>query len=332
MNDKTSSKGDKPTPVETTDRVTESVNNRAEQSNPTDTEEETDRKQDESIASLAEQTEWIARQTKWIKYQVLAASFLGAVTLGVLIYHGWIMRRQSQAMSDQTAIMKGQLESMNSSSGQTQQMIAAMQKQADASTSQAGTSQALAEQNKELVAGSLAQAEAANKSAEIAQQSFYIGDRPYLVAGFASIDKFEPGETPMISFAVKNAGKTPALNVRVGVVVSVENVASPNIERIRRMSMAEVQSMDAQTLPYPSMPEGSSMFLPANEGIGMEARGPVLNPMLIEDIRNMKRFLFFWGFASYKDGLQRLHTLKFCLFYDSRNDSFIACPTSNSAN
>jgi hypothetical protein len=72
---------------------------------------------------LADQTKWIAKQTQWTRNQAIASTILGAVILGVLIYHGVIMGRQSQAMADQTAIMKGQLDAMNSGSNQTQEMI-----------------------------------------------------------------------------------------------------------------------------------------------------------------------------------------------------------------
>src|SRR4051812_40756593 len=75
----------------------------AEKPNPSDSYDETDRKQDEAIDSLAEQTryiaqqtEWMAKQTKWVRLSAIFSLVLGAVTLGVLVYHGIIMRNQSQ--------------------------------------------------------------------------------------------------------------------------------------------------------------------------------------------------------------------------------------------
>jgi hypothetical protein len=73
-----------------------------------------------------------------------------------------------------------------------------MQKQANAASAQVGTSQALAEQNKDLIDATLAQAQAAKKSAQIAQEAFYIGDRPY-VSARAILDKFELRMTPIIA-------------------------------------------------------------------------------------------------------------------------------------
>jgi hypothetical protein len=67
--------------------------------------QETDRRQDKAISSLAEQIDWIEQQTKWIKYQVIASAFLGVVTLGVLVYHGVIMGKQSRVMESQNQIM-----------------------------------------------------------------------------------------------------------------------------------------------------------------------------------------------------------------------------------
>jgi len=311
--------------------VAESVNSKTEHQGATESEEETDRKQNESIASLAEQTTWIAKQTKWIRYQVVASTFLGAVTLGVLIYHGWVMRRQSQAMTDQTAIMKGQLESMNSASGQTQQMIAAMQKQANAAASQAGTSQALAEQNKDLVGAAVAQAAAARKSTEIAQQSFYIGDRPYVSAKNVVIDKFEPGVVPTITTFFENNGKTPALDIQFGVLVTVDKQPQPDLQRYIRMSEAELIALDVKHSPYKvAMPYGSKVFLAAGEKTFGDRRGPELTPSLIDDIKNEKLYLLVWGGSVYTDGLGRAHRLKFCFFYDPRDDTFVACANFNS--
>ncbi|HEY0375989.1 MAG TPA: hypothetical protein VGC87_03445 [Pyrinomonadaceae bacterium] len=143
--------------------------------------EQVDRKQNEELASIAAQTKWMeqqtgwmAQQTKFIRRQFWAALALGVLTFLVLFYQAWTMG--------------GQLESMNSSSNQTQDMIRATQrlanssentaaqykdiaestkKQADASTIQANVSQGVAEQNKELVrhAGEQARASAIQANA-----------------------------------------------------------------------------------------------------------------------------------------------------------------------
>lgn len=306
--------------------IAESVNRKTQQPNSANSEEETDRKQDQSIALLADQTEWISKQTKWIKYQVVASSFLGAVTLGVLLYHGWIMRRQSLAMADQTAIMKGQLDSMNSGSSQTQQMITAMQKQADASAAQAATSQALADQNKDLITATLHQAEAATRSAQIAQQSFYIGDMPYLHAT-AVLDRFEVGVKPNIVVTIENLGKTPALDFQLAAMVSVSNTPKPDLTHMDSpVRLAE----NLQQLPYAALvaTEDPRTFLAAGAKLRGEIRGPEPTASLINDIKQFRQYIFVWGAGNYKDGLGRHHRLYFCFFYNT-DDGFVACPTFN---
>lgn len=72
---------------------------------PAQAEDETDRKQDETLDSIADQTKWIARQTRWLIAQVIVSSFLTALTLGVLIYHGIMMGRQWEAMGKQSELM-----------------------------------------------------------------------------------------------------------------------------------------------------------------------------------------------------------------------------------
>jgi hypothetical protein len=91
---------------------------------PDESYDETDRKQDEAIDSLADQTKWIIEQAnsakeqvRWTKYQTVASSFVSVVTLGVLVLHGWIMWDQSEATresvtaaKDQVAVMQKQVE------------------------------------------------------------------------------------------------------------------------------------------------------------------------------------------------------------------------------
>lgn len=318
----------------------------AEEPKPTDSYDETDRKQDEAIDSLAEQTKWIIQQTKWMarqtywtRLQAIFSIILGAVTLGVLVYHGIIMGRQSQTARDQTSIMRGQLESMNSSSKQTQDLI-------DATRGTANASQSVAEQNKELVAhageqakASLAQAEAAKQSigaaqtsaraseqvARIAQQSFYIGDRPYVTAKNAVMDKFELGAKPRVSVLFINTGKTPAIDLQMGAIVSVGRAPEPDLDAALKQTPSD--------LIYPFMPEGSKMLLPAGGETYAEVQGAeVISKATLEEIKSSKIFLFVWGGAFYKDGLGKLHKLQFCLFYDPSSEGFVACPTFNRIN
>jgi hypothetical protein len=316
--------------------VVQSVNPEVDEPNPAESEEETDRKQDEAIASLAEKTDWIAKQTQWMKWQVIASSFMGAVTLGILVYHGVLMGRQSEAMKEQTGIMQGQLRSMESDSAQTQEMIDATQRMANAS-------QATAEQNRELVAhagkqaeASLAQAEAAEQSvgaaqasaraaekgAQIAQESFYVGDRPYVFAGYMMIEKFEAGVKPKITVVFSNTGKTPALDFKFAAKASISPEPSPKKDMPRHGVVFE------PTLPnFP----GSISTLPAGERMGAPIEREVtLDKTTIEEIKSRKKFLFVYGLAFYKDGLGKPHELRFCSFYIPSEDMFAPCSEFNS--
>ena len=347
MKEKDSTPKDKPTPTKETTQpdqktgekeaevaalppVVQSDNRDAKQPDPTKSEDRTDRKQDEAIASLANQTQTIKIQTDWVRVQAIASTFLGAVTLVVLVYHGWIMGKQSQAMSDQTAIMKGQLESMTSGSTQTQQMITATQKQADAAMAQALTSQAVVDQNKDLIAASLAQTEATKIQAQIAQQSFYIGERPYVTAT-AAIEEFEVGTTPEVVVYLENKGNTPAVDVQISAIVSIERLPNPPLERYRQMSIGEAIADSSASLPYARfMPEGSKQFLAAGATTLGEMRSPTLTAAIVENVTSLKQFLIVWGVSGYKDGLGKSHLLKFCMFYNPKDDMFVACPTFNS--
>jgi hypothetical protein len=313
------------------------VNTEAEKPNTDQTEEETDRKQDESIASLAEQTDWIAKQTKWIKYQVVASSLLGAITLAVLVYHGLIMGRQSQAMSDQTAIMKGQLESMNSGSVQTQQMITAMQKQAEAATSQATTSQALTEQNKDLVAASLIQAEAARQSvgaaqasaraaekgAQIAQESFYIGDRPYVIIKNFLPDPLDTEKRWSAVLLFSNTGKTPAIDLEIRVNVSVGPHPFPDM----------TADSDVLIGNEPSLPATRGILGAGVDTYGVAETNKPLSKASIDEIKSGKLFLVVFGDSNYKDSLGKQHMLTFCAIYIPADEVLRFCPGAyNSTN
>jgi hypothetical protein len=86
--------------------------------------DEADRKQDETLQSIAKQTEWEAKQTEWmekqtywVRLQAIFSVVLGVATLGVLVFHGVIMSRQSKsteksvaASIEQLAVMRKQVE------------------------------------------------------------------------------------------------------------------------------------------------------------------------------------------------------------------------------
>lgn len=88
----------------------------AEEPEPDDAYDETDRKQDKTLQSIAEQTEWEARQTDWmakqtywLKLQAVFSIVFGVATLGVLFLHGWIMWDQSVSNRDAVIAAKEQL-------------------------------------------------------------------------------------------------------------------------------------------------------------------------------------------------------------------------------
>jgi hypothetical protein len=158
--------------------VVQPLNAEGGEPKPAESYDETDRKQDETLQSIAKQTESEAKQaealekqtrlmqkqTAWMRRQAIWTAALTILTLGVLVYHGMMMR--------------GQLAQMESSSNDTRQMIGAAQKQAEAAAKQAEVSQSVAEQNKELVthageqaAASQTQADASVAQAGVAKQS-----------------------------------------------------------------------------------------------------------------------------------------------------------------
>jgi len=113
-------KDEKQTPIPTPLPVVQSDQSSAQEVDPTETEEETDRKQDESIAMLADQTKWIKKQADWLRYQVIASSVLGVATMAVLIYHGVIFSKQQvatdgqlRAATDQLNLARKQFEAMD---------------------------------------------------------------------------------------------------------------------------------------------------------------------------------------------------------------------------
>lgn len=90
--------------------VVESPDSDTKHPDPRPSKDETDHKQDEAIATLAEQTGSIKTQTDWVRVQAIASTFLGAVTLVVLVYHGCMMSRQSDTMGRQSQAMLDQIE------------------------------------------------------------------------------------------------------------------------------------------------------------------------------------------------------------------------------
>jgi hypothetical protein len=180
--------------------VVESAHSKAKGRNAEEAKDKTDREQDEALDSIADQTVWMERQTKWMEEQVRwtrnqfwAALALGVFTLFVLAY--------------QSVTMSGQLEAMNSGSAQTQEMIAAMQKQAKAT----------------------------EQTAEISAQTFAIGERPYVIFKGLKV-KLVEGSPPVIDGFVTNMGRTPAYHLEVETTFTLQS--APLTERLKYVESA----------------------------------------------------------------------------------------------
>jgi hypothetical protein len=292
--------------------VVQSLDAEADEPKPDETEEETNRKQDEAISSLAEQTDWIEKQTGlmekqtvWIRRQAIWTSVLAGFTLVILILHGWIMSRQSQDMKAQTEIMKGQLESMQSDSAQTQQMIEAMRKQADAS-------QSIAEGNKDLVGvagkqadAASAAARAADKSSRTATQALEIENRAYLVVTEATFN----GRA--IHWSYRNTGQTVATDISADVRLELNEhpsnpLSTPRKEAHYNFGVAAPSSIDVKviTLPKPSIVEE-------------------------EAIKNGALRIVLRGEMKYRD-FGGVRTTKFCWYSHPKERWFSQCRVGNS--
>lgn len=269
----------------------------------------------------------------WLSIVFDALLFIVTSVYAFFAYHQWqAMNRQADVMNRQAEVMARQLEQSQKmiemaqgTSEQTERLIAHSGEQAKASTDQAKAAVIQAEAAKQSVGAAQTSARASEQVARIAQQSFYIGDRPYVTARNAEIDKFEAGAKPTVIIYFINTGKTPAIEVQVGAIVSVGRAPEPDFNVALKQTPSD--------LVYPFMPEGGKMLLPAGGETYAEAQGlEVLSNATVEEIKSSKMFLFVWGVALYKDGLGKNHFLRFCMFYDPNQEAFIACPTFNSTN
>jgi hypothetical protein len=294
----------------------------AQKPNPAESYDETDRKQDEAIDSLAEQTQWIARQTKWVKYQTIAASILGAITLAVLVYHGIVMNRQSKAMKDQTDIMRGQLESMNSSSQQTQDLIEATRGTANASHDvaeqnkelvkhageQANASRTLADASQTQAKASIAQAEAAKQSVgaavqgtQIAARTMVFGSQAYVTVQGASLLQYETGKRVTAVIDFYNAGNTPAYDVKIAPRAETRDTP-PEVNRDALVSRLMKQGANIGPHVVFKRWESSDNALDGQ------------NYKAIED--GTLKF-YFYGLVTWRDIFKQPHYMTYCLFYKS---------------
>jgi hypothetical protein len=265
-------------------------------------------------------------QLRHSRVMVICTFFIALATIAYMFF-AYLQWREIRA---QVAVTRGQLESMIGSSGQTERLIHANESLAEQnrelvehSGEQAKASLAQAEAAKQSVGAAQSAARAAQQGAQIAQQSFYIGDRPYVSAVNASIDKLEADMKPRVDVYYVNTGKTPALDVRTGGVVSVGRLPKPPDPT------SVVQGPSDLIYPFADERSGG-ILLGASEKLSVKMQGvEALSKSTVEEIKNGNLFLFVWGAVMYKDGLGKPHGLLFCLFYEPHDDLFVACPEFN---
>jgi hypothetical protein len=205
--------------------VAEPAHSEAKERDAEEAKDITDREQDEAIDELAVNTKLIAQQTKWekmqgqwVRNQFWASATLGVLTLLVLAY--------------QSVMISGQLESMQSSSNQTQEMIRAMQKQANASQDTAAATKSVAEQQSGLAKSAEMQANAsqtqANASKDIVGQNGRLIRTAEVQAGVLSEQastarkQFELTDRPWLYVVVEPDGDLTFSDDRVHLPVRYE--------------------------------------------------------------------------------------------------------------
>jgi hypothetical protein len=233
--------------------------------------------------------------------------------------------------------------SFQTGSKQTERLISAMQKQAEAS-------QSVADQNRELVkhAGeqakaltvqanasqtqanaSVAQAEvarqslgaaqisarAAEQSAQAATQTFNLGERPYVSSVEGKIIDLTLGKQPSAAVTFKNNGRTPAYNVTV------------------ETTIAGLLSALPENPNYGNIPFHSTFFLPAGgQFVQTVASDTVLTDKHIDAINNGVMYVYVFGRGTYYDGLKRRYDFKFCFFYSPASPSgLLVCSQHNTS-
>jgi len=319
--------------------VAEPAHSEAEERDAEEVKDETDREQDEAIDELAENTKLIAQQTKWekmqaqwVRNQFWASLALGLLTLYVLYY-------QATTMSDQLA-------SMQSSSNQTQEMIGAMQKQANASVDTANATKSFAEQQKGLVesAGkqanasvtqanaSLGQVEiakqslgAAQSSARAAEQSVQVtkdalrmGERPSIGITGISMVEFVAGKRGYAKLAYVNTGRTPARHATVLSTMVITPVAEAEANFKFSNNIIGITSRSSVAVNATRFAHAfTDQPLSANE---------------IKEVEDEKKWAFVYSLVEYDNGRGDNYFTQYCGRYIPALKVFGECPIFNDSN
>jgi hypothetical protein len=306
--------------------------------------DETDREKDKAFNKLADaeeqQTKWEKMQGEWTRNGAAMTALLSLLTLFVLFH--------------QACTLSKQLESMQSSSKDTQEMIRAMQKQAeashdiaaatskqaDASITQAKASETIAGQNKELVGhageqakamqtqalASMAQAEAAKQSIGVAQITAKAAERSADMAA-----KSLRGERPVIFF--KTVGiKTLAPNQPAHIDVRLRNSGKTTARHIALETdfiLMVIPFSNALKYHGNSANDAFDITLPAGDEMTLN----VWTQFSIEEIQfnaiksGIIKF-FFYGRGQYTDDFGGNFTFTFCHVYDPETSTLIHCPAN----
>lgn len=311
--------------------ISEPIHSEAEEHDAEEPKAEIDREQDEKFDSIGQQTKWMEQQTGWmaeqtklIRRQFWAALVLGVFTFGVLIAHGWIM--------------SGQLDSMNSSSKQTQDLIEATrgtanasqsvaeqnkelvrhageqanasrtladasQTQAKAATDQAKASQTQAETAKQSIGIAASAASAAQQSAKIAQESMVVSTRPYVIASISPLTAVVAGETIKVSVQFSNDGNSPAEVTAVMHFVLLNDPLPPK----------KLLITDPDTFSMGTYYQATVVPPHRDRGIMISAGKPFTADD-IKAITHLDKWLIFYGEGSYK-GVGGKYPIEICLLY-----------------
>jgi hypothetical protein len=339
--------------------VTEPPHSEAKERDAEEAKDKTDRAQDEAIDELAENTKLIAQQTKWEKMQgqwtrnqFWAALGLGMLTLCVLFY--------------QSVMMSGQLESMKSSSDQTQEMIRAMQKQANASqdlastsatqaramqgqldamqaqadtlkasleetrkAANAATTQANASQTQ--AKASVAQAEVARQALGATQSSARATEQTSQIAA----NSFALTQQPNVQLVDPTISALEAEKHPVFTALIMNSGAAP-INSVISLSKLYI----SPTRPPLNFPIWDDQVIGGDPGLFIPAGGKKLSRSVYENwalsqrgldvIKSGRTKLYILGEIRYRDGLGRRWHYRYCAEYVPADSRLLGCGESNS--
>jgi hypothetical protein len=155
-------------------------------------------------------------------------------------------------------------------------------------------------------------ARAAEQSARFARQSFTISEAPYLRIGDFKITEELPDKGGNVSIGFQNAGKTPAIELRVKLQGSLRDKDIPE-----DFSLNESQWRGPIEVP----PGHTHTYIVHYRGLsGTES----LN------VKTGKQRLYVYGMLQYKDRFETAYAHKFCAKYDVEARVFEMCSTYNS--